>query len=142
MNPEVKDYWSTYFCRASIWADEMTPEMYNSAVNVMAGTHPGPLFTSLGKPIFVNSTKHDVSSVKEYIDNPEQCTKNPYTYHAMRQVPILDLKWSEIILEKRTKDYTKLKQMLEESVNEIKAPKKCYDVGEIFSLMKDIVSME
>lgn len=143
MNNDAKEYWRTYFCRASQWAAKMTPAQYDTAVALLTDMHLGDAIIMLGKPIFVNAARHDVDSVSEYLDDPSKCVENPYVYHAMHQLPILDLKWADIMMQNRVDGYRhNVRPILEDSVEELKHPKKCFTGREVISLIRDVLKGE
>jgi hypothetical protein len=140
MDKDTEALWRRYYCRAaSGWADEITPEMYSTMVSLITEMHfPGPLI-QIAKPVFVNTGKHDVDGVAKHIDNPDKCVSNPFVHHAMNNIKKLDLKWIDIIIKDRTKNYDEVYHRLDSAADEIQQSKTCYNPTELFYLMGDII---
>jgi hypothetical protein len=143
MNDDEKQLWKAYFCRATQWADTMTPGMYDVAVELLTDLKVGPLFTSLGKPVFTKTGEHDVDGVAQFIDNQEQCVTNPYVYGAMRHTVDLDAGWLKTILKNRTVNYSEVEQMIDESAKELHDKvKACYNYSDAMEAVENILSGE
>lgn len=140
MNPEAKELWKTYFCRATQWANTMTPGMYDVAIQMLTDLNVGPQFTALGKPVFTRTGRHDVDTVAEYIDDPDKCVQNPYVYNAMHHTTDLDAGWIKTVIRKRTQDYSKVERILDESAHELsKRVKSCYSLFDALEAVKNIM---
>jgi hypothetical protein len=140
MNPEVKQLWKTYFCRANFWANTFTPEQYDVAIQMLTNLKLGPTFTKLGKPVFTKNGRHDVDTVVEYIENPEKCVENPYVYNAMHHTTDLDSGFIKTVIRKRTKDYDQIAKIIDDSAQELsKNVKKCYSFNDALAAVENIL---
>lgn len=140
MNDQEKELWKTYFCRATQWANTMTPGMYDVAIQMLTNLKVGPTFTALGKPVFTRTGRHDVDAVAEYIDNPDRCVKNPYVYNAMHHTTDLDAGWIKSVIRKRTRNYADVEAMIDKSAHELsKRVKSCYSLEDALEAVKNIM---
>jgi hypothetical protein len=143
MNEEEKQLWKAYFCRATQWADTMTPEMYEVAIQTLTDLQVTPLLTALGKPVFTKTGVHDVDTVAEYIDNPKDCVKNPYVYGAMHHTTDLDAGWIKTVIKKRTDNYAEVERKIDSSAHELsKNVRACYDLTDAVEAVKNIMDIK
>jgi hypothetical protein len=140
MKPEEAELWETYFCRATQWANTMTPGMYDVAIQMLTNLKVGPTLTALGKPVFTRTGRHDVDTVAKYIEDPDKCVQNPYVYNAMHHTTDLDAGWIKTVIRKRTKDYSLVEQKLDSSAHELsRRVKACYSFDDVFDSIKSIL---